>query len=258
MSCATSRLAALSAASMLLRTLAAVATATTARPAPLRQAMADTAQTGRSHRNVERQMTIALGDERREVVLRGSTSVIESTAGLNLLLTLEDITEQKNAEKKLQFQAMVLDQIVDRITVTDLEGRITYVNQAECETFGCSAEQLMGRNVESYGDDPSQGATQEEIIEATRRDGSWRGEVVNTAASGSLKHLDCRTQVVVDEDGFPVALCGIATDITEQRRAEEALAKTENRLRGTGSQHSGGRLPICPTPRRLLRGPLYE
>jgi len=142
-----------------------------------------------------------------------------------------DITERKATETRLRFQAMLLDEIRDTITATDLEGRITYVNEAECRTMGRSREELLGLSVLEYGEDPARGATQGEIIETTRTKGEWRGEVVNRLDDGSEVILDCRTWLISDEEGHPSGMCGIATDITERKSIEEALRASESLYR---------------------------
>lgn len=123
----------------------------------------------------------------------------------------------------LQLQAMVLDQIQDHVTVTDLQGRILYVNEAECRLLKRTREDLLGRNVESYGEDPALGASQREIIQQTLTHGQWRGEVVNYSADGTRVVLDCRTYVVHDAAQESVSLCGIATDMTERKMVEEKM-----------------------------------
>ena len=135
----------------------------------------------------------------------------------------EDITERKRAEEALRFQATLLAQISDSITATDLEGRITYVNQASAQAVGRSPEELIGQSVELFGEDPARGATQREIIECTRRDGQWRGQVVNFRPDGSEVIFDTRTWVLYDDVGQPTGLCGISTDITERVWSEKTL-----------------------------------
>ncbi len=140
---------------------------------------------------------------------------------------IQDITDRKQAEAQLNLQSLVLNQIQDRVTVTDTNGVITYVNDAETRAIGYSREQLIGASTDLYGDDPERGATQREILEKTLRFGEWRGEVVNFTASGNETILDCRTQTVRDEHGVVIALAGFATDITEQKRTEKALRDSE-------------------------------
>ncbi len=141
-----------------------------------------------------------------------------------------DITLQKHQEAEIRLQALVLDQIHDQVIVTDTAGTITFVNQAQVRALGRPKEDFLGRSIVMLGEDSAKGAIQREILEATLRDGSWQGEVVNFAADGSARHLLCRTDAVRDASGAPVALCGIATDITERKRAEEALQKSEASL----------------------------
>jgi len=116
------------------------------------------------------------------------------------------IAQLRGKEKELRFQATLLDQIQDKITATDLEGNITYVNQAESRFFGKSRRELIGRCVKNYGDDPERGATQKEIIEKTLREGQWRGEVVNFNEEGEEIILDCRTTLLRDDDGSPAGM----------------------------------------------------
>jgi PAS domain S-box-containing protein len=131
----------------------------------------------------------------------------------------------RQAEEKLEFDSLVLDQLHDRVTVTDLDGYITYVNQAEVDTFGIPKEQLVGRHVSYFGEDPDHGATQEEILRQTLSKGSWEGEVVNITASGRRVVFESRVQLVHDPEGTPIGLCGVSTDVTERVEREQELRK---------------------------------
>ncbi|WP_407357194.1 PAS domain S-box protein [Methanolobus sp. WCC5] len=141
-----------------------------------------------------------------------------------------DITSEKQAKEKLQLQSLVLDQISDCVTVTDMNGIITYVNNAELQALGYTHEQLAGKPTTKYGDDPERGATQQEILEETLLEGQWHGEVVNKTAEGREVVMDCRTQIVYNETGQAVAICGISTDITERKIQEEQLLRSQRQL----------------------------
>ncbi len=139
-----------------------------------------------------------------------------------------DITPRKQAEEQLELHSLVLNQIHDKVTITDLDGIITYVNDAECQAMKKSLESLVGQSViVAYGDDPQRGATQDDIIRTTLADEEWRGEVVNRAADGTDVVVDCRTCLVKAADGRPIAMCGIATDISERKKIEESLRANE-------------------------------
>ena len=140
-----------------------------------------------------------------------------------LAATAVDITGLKEAEAQLRLQSLVLEQIQDRVTITDLNGIITYVNKAEVKSLGYSKEELIGNSVKKYGDNPDRGAKQDDLISKTISEGHWRGEIANQTAEGEEIILDCRTQAVHDETGKVVALCGISTDITERKEKEERI-----------------------------------
>lgn len=142
-----------------------------------------------------------------------------------------DVREREAQQRQIRLQSLVLDQIGDLVTVTDLNGTITYVNQAVCKQLKARPEQLIGQPVSIYGDDPALGATQQEIIDKTRLEGSWRGEVVNDTSDGASVTLDCRTRLVVDKDGEPVAMAGISSDITERKRILAELQQREHQFR---------------------------
>ena len=151
-----------------------------------------------------------------------------------------DITEHKRAEAQLRFQALLLSQIQDKVTATDLTGRITYVNEAECRSFGKSAEEIVGQHVETYGEDTARGASQREIVESTLSQGWWRGEVVNKIRDGQEMILDCRTQLVRNERDEPIGMVGISTDITEQKRVQESLRESRAILQAAMDHSQAG------------------
>ena len=144
--------------------------------------------------------------------------------------TFIDITEQKQAEESLRLNTIVLNQIKDHVTITDLNGDIVYVNQAEIDSQKKPREKLIGANIDIFGESLDRGAKQREIREMTIRNGTWSGEVINYNADGQELIFYCRTQVVYDEHDKPIALCGISTDISEQKQAEEEIRTLNEKL----------------------------
>jgi PAS domain S-box-containing protein len=159
-----------------------------------------------------------------------STRLFTINGHFHTLSVVRDITDLKKKEEQLARQAMVLNQIGDFVTVTDLDGHIIYVNDAESVATGRPVEELLGKPITIFGENPAHGATQQEILEKTLEDGEWYGTVANISADGRDIILDCRTRLLYDDQGKPVAMFGVSTDITERIQAEMALAERERQL----------------------------
>ncbi len=159
-----------------------------------------------------------------------STRIFDKNGDLYRIVTVNrDITNRKVLEEKLSFHSLILDQIHDRVTVTDLEGKITYVNNAVERMLGIDSGSIIGKSVKTYGENPNKGATQQEIIDGTLQKGSWNGTVVNREPDGKEHYLNVRTQILKNYNDEAIGMCGISTDITEQKLHEELLLESEMR-----------------------------
>jgi PAS domain S-box-containing protein len=146
-------------------------------------------------------------------------------------LMYRDITERVAADEKLRTQALLLDQIQDHVTITDLRGVITYVNEAECRSVGRQRHELLGLHIDIFGNAPEADASQDEIARATLESGHWRGRIRNFRPDSTPILIDLRTSLIRDDVGKPLCMVGVGTDITDQNRAEQALAEREARYR---------------------------
>jgi PAS domain S-box-containing protein len=144
---------------------------------------------------------------------------------------VREITHERAIRERLEFQALVLDQITDTVAVTGLDGRITYVNSALCGLQGSDPEAMLGQHIESLRQDESATPTQSEVLETTLAQGTWRGEIALAATGGQHRLIDLRTQVIHSQSGDPVAVCGIGTDITARKAAEQAVRERERLYR---------------------------
>ena len=139
----------------------------------------------------------------------------------------EDITQRRKNEERLQLLALVLDQIQDHVTVTDLDGMVTYVNQAQKQALQADH---TGQHHSSFGDTPDADASQREIAAATLREGRWSGTVINPLVDGRQIVLDLRTTLIRNKDGKPVAMVGAATDISLRKQQERELEHYRHHL----------------------------
>ncbi len=147
-----------------------------------------------------------------------------------IMASFRDITKRKSVEERLKFHSMLINNINEYITATDLEGNITYVNDTVCKNLEIQPDEIIGKNVYSYGEDPAEGATQAEILKGTIENGYWKGEIVNFRPNGEKIYLYSHTKLIYNDNDEPIGMVGISTEIGERKTYEKELKNLNERL----------------------------
>ena len=128
--------------------------------------------------------------------------------------------------EELREQASLLSLTHDSIYVRDMSGIIRYWNRGAEVLYGWSAEQAVGEVahelLKTVFPTPF-----EQIESELLRSGRWEGELSQTRKDGSQVVVATRWSIKRDEAGTPVAILVTTNDITERKRAEESLRRSE-------------------------------
>jgi PAS domain S-box-containing protein len=147
-----------------------------------------------------------------------------------VIAVARDITERKRAEEQIAMLAHAVRSISECVSITDMDDTVLFVNEGFLKTYGYDEHELLGNHISIVRSPNNLPDVVREILPATLR-GGWQGELLNRRKDGSEFPIFLSTSVVRDDNGQPLALIGVAVDITERKQIDEALRESEERYR---------------------------
>jgi len=146
-----------------------------------------------------------------------------------------DITERKRAEEEIAHQKIllksILDTIPDLVFVKDTNGVYLQCNPPVAELFGCTADEIIGRSDHDL--------LPKEIADSFRKQDrmmleqgkSRHNEEWVEYPDGRKALLDTLKTPFLDPQGKPTGVLGVSRDITERKKAEDALKSANKKTR---------------------------
>jgi PAS domain S-box-containing protein len=165
----------------------------------------------------------------------------EQGAIIEILCVGNDITERRQAEEKLRQSEenyrLLAENVTDVIWTMDMNMRFTYYSPSVERLQGYTPEEAMARTIqESLTADSLEKAIKvfnEELEEQSKgeRDPSKSItlELEVTCKDGTTKMTEIQMNFTYNLNGHPVGIIGVTRDISERKRAEEALRESEEK-----------------------------
>jgi len=142
---------------------------------------------------------------------------------MEIIAVSRDVTERTKAEERVLFQAHLLEQVQAAVIATDMRGTVTHWNEHAERLYGWTREEALGRNVAELTVDPAEAELAGEIMERVQSGEAWEGEFSVRRKDGSSFPAYVTDSLIRDAAGRGVGIVGVSTDITERKRAEQAL-----------------------------------
>jgi PAS domain S-box-containing protein len=151
--------------------------------------------------------------------------------GKNVLLSVGiDVTKRKNMEKELKIFKDFADASSLGYGFADLDGNIIYSNPALNRMLGVAEpEQAIGKNVAIYYTDDERTFLINEVLPKVMRDGQWTGELALRSIEGKITPAIQNVTLIRDDEGTPLFLGNVITNIAERKLAELALKESKER-----------------------------
>jgi PAS domain S-box-containing protein len=153
-----------------------------------------------------------------------------------LLESFVDISERKRVEESLRQSEekyrTILENIQDGYYEVDLSGNFTFFNKSLCKALGYSEDKLMGMNYRAYVDDEVARTVYQTFntVYSTRKPTEiFDWEIMRE--DGITRLVEASVSLIVDSTDEPVGFQGIVRDISERKKAENALRGSEKRYK---------------------------
>lgn len=167
-----------------------------------------------------------------------TTTTIDYNGKTARIVITDDVTEKLKEEKRLKLLKSVVTHTTESVVIVESEPtgkqgrRILFVNNAFCNMTGYSKKEALGKSLHILNGcetDPN------ELIRIRKAMNNWEicsVEFINYKKDGTPFWISTSMVPVQDNEGIYTHWVVIGRDITEHKRSEERLLKSESRLQG--------------------------
>ena len=160
------------------------------------------------------------------IVVFGSTAFVIGNLVSRLRSSFQSL---QRSEAILREHASLLDLTHDTVFVRDMNDLITYWNRGGEELYGWKREEAIGRVSHQLLQTVFPGPP-DEIMARLLRTGRWEGELVHTKRDRTQVTVASRWSLQRTATGEPIGTLETNNDVTERKRAEEAVRRQASLL----------------------------
>jgi PAS domain S-box-containing protein len=159
-----------------------------------------------------------------------SISLLSSHASPLVIAMVQDITDKKKAEEARLRHAAIIESTEDAIISKNLDAVIVSWNAGAQRIFGYTESEAVGQPI-TILIPPELWDEENQILETLRMGGRIEHyETTRVTKTGRKVAVSLIISPIKDSTGRMVGFCKLARDITERKRAEQALSETNRAL----------------------------
>ena len=148
-----------------------------------------------------------------------------------VILMVENVSERVRVGEQLRKLSLAVEQSPTSIIITDMNGRIEYVNPAFTSVSGYSGAEVLGQNPRLLQSGRTPRETYTDLWATISAGKVWRGHFANRRKDGTEYYESATISALNLEGGRVSHYVAVKEDVTELRQAMDGLRLSEARLR---------------------------
>lgn len=168
--------------------------------------------------------------EERTVLDRGYIFRDEEGKGIRMTGAILDLTEQRESEAVLQYQANLLESISEAVISGSSKADIKSWNRAAEAIFGYSEEEAIGQEINTLLKTEYENVGVEDVRSQLAETGEWQGESIHYTKDNKAVRALSSVKVQYDSSGELTGWVAVIRDITEMKKVQERLTEEQNRF----------------------------
>jgi PAS domain S-box-containing protein len=150
-----------------------------------------------------------------------------STLAAQIAVAVQNARSFAESQQRLA----IIETANSAIILATLDGEFLYLNPFGSRLLGYEADEIPSLTIAATQPPDTMARVENEILPTVFKQGLWHGESVVLTKDGRQIPVDQTAFLIRDDEGQPLFLAAIMSDITERLRAEQALRASEERLR---------------------------
>jgi PAS domain S-box-containing protein len=138
-----------------------------------------------------------------------------------------DVTARKHTEAERNRMAMAVEQAVEAMIITDMDGTLQYVNPAFEQITGYARNEAIGRNPRILKSGKHDETFYRDMWETLTQGGVWSGRITNRRKDGSHYQAELIISPMRDATGRLVNYVAVSRDITREVELEEQFRQAQ-------------------------------
>lgn len=151
------------------------------------------------------------------IAVEGTVHVVAELGGeAHACIMAREVTNQRRETITRELLTTAVEQSVESIIITDVEGRIEYVNPAFERVSGYRSEEVLGKSPRILKSGEHNPQLYADMWNTIKRGDTWTGHLINRRKDGTLYEEDARIEPVRSPSGEITHFVAVKRDVTDE------------------------------------------